>query len=206
MTMRRWIAAVLASCWLAPAAFAADESARQVVELTIAAVLEVLHEPDLSAEQRRSRIEDIAYARFDFNTMGKLVLARNWKKFDEAQRDRFIAEFKRHLSHSYSVRIARYDQEVVEVTGEREEKRGDVTVLTAIRGGQFDGAEVDYRMRKSKNSNDEFRVIDVIIEGVSLVANFRSQFKDVVSKEGPDGLIARLKAKNDGPEPASSES
>jgi phospholipid transport system substrate-binding protein len=206
MTMRRWIAAVLASCWLAPAAFAAGESARQVVESTIAAVLEVLHEPDLSVEQRRTRIEHIAYARFDFNTMGKLVLARNWKKFDEAQRDRFIAEFKRHLSHSYSVRIARYDQEVVEVTGEREEKRGDVTVLTAIRGGQFDGAEVDYRMRKSKSSNDEFRVIDVIIEGVSLVANFRSQFKDVVSKEGPDGLIARLKAKNDGPEPASSES
>ena len=67
-------------------------------------------------------------------------------------------------------------------------------MLTIIHGGQFDGAAVDYRMR---NRDDDWRVIDVLIEGVSFVSNFRSQFKDIVSKEGPDGLIIQLKNRND---------
>ena len=170
------------------------EDAKEVVENTVAEVLAVLQRTNLPVVERRTEIENIAYARFDFDTMGKLVLARNWKKFDDAQRDSFIDEFKRHLSRSYSVRIERYEQEQVDITGERQEKRGDVTVLTVIRGGQFEGAEVNYRMR---NRDDAWRVIDVIIEGVSLVSNFRSQFKDIVFKEGPDGLIAQLRAKNE---------
>ena len=173
---------------------AAEETARGVVESTVAEVLEVLRTDGQSVDDRRKQIEQIAYARFDFQTMGKLVLARNWKKFDAGQREAFITEFKRHLSRSYGTRIARYEQEEVEVAGEREEKRGDVTVLTLIKGGQFDGAAVDYRMR---NRDGQWRVIDVIIEGGSLVSNFRSQFQDIVSKEGPDGLIAQLKSRND---------
>jgi phospholipid transport system substrate-binding protein len=173
---------------------AAAGTAREAVEATVAQVLEVLRQPDESAAGRRTQIEQIAYARFDFDTMGRLVLARNWKRFNAEQRDGFITEFKRHLSRSYGTRISRYEQEKLETVGERQEKRGDVTVLTVIRGGQLDGAVIDYRMRER---DGEWRVIDVIIEGVSLVSNFRSQFRDIVSKQGPDGLIAQLKARND---------
>jgi phospholipid transport system substrate-binding protein len=181
---------------------AAAETPRGVVETTIADVLEVLRRSDESAEDKRREIEQIAYARFDFDTMGKLVLARNWKRFDDGQRQAFIDEFKRHLSRSYGTRISRYEQEEVEVAGERQEKRGDVTVLTIIRGGQFEGAEVNYRMR---NRKDAWRVIDVVIEGVSLVSNFRSQFQDIVSRDGPDGLISQLRTRNDEAGPAASE-
>jgi len=176
-----------------PAAVSA-ESPREVVESTVAQVLEVLRVPELTLDQRRARIEQIVYVQFDFETMSRLVLARNWRKFDPAQREQFIREFKRHLSRSYGTRLARYEQEQVDVTGERTEKRGDVTVLTVIRGGQFDDAAIDYRMR---NGEDAWRVIDVIIEGVSLVSNFRSQFKDVVSRDGPSGLIEQLASRND---------
>lgn len=168
--------------------------ARDVVESTVEQVLVVLRVPDLTVDERRSRIEQIVYVQFDFETMSRLVLARNWKRFDPSQREAFIREFKRHLSRSYGTRLSRYEQEEVEVIGERKEKRGDVTVLTVIRGGQFDGAEIDYRMRERDGA---WRVIDVIIEGVSLVANFRSQFKDVVSRDGPDGLISQLASRND---------
>jgi len=186
---------LLASDATAPhTASAAGESARGVVEQTVAEVLAALQETGVSAEQRRTKIEEIVYARFDFATMSKLVLARNWKKLDDAQRVAFIDEFKSHLSRSYGTRIERYEQEEVEVLREREEKRGDVTVMTVIRGGQFDDAEVNYRMR---DRDGTWRVIDVIIEGVSLVSNFRSQFKDIISKEGADGLIAKLREKNE---------
>ena len=188
-----WMAGLVAALWIAAPA-TAEETPREVVSTTIDEVLEVLRRSDETPEQKRREIEKIAYARFDFETMGKLVLARNWKKFDDGQRESFITEFKRHLSRSYGTRISRYEQEKVEVSGEREEKRGDVTVLTVIRGGQFEGAEVNYRMR---NRQDAWRVIDVVIEGVSLVSNFRSQFQDIVSKDGPDGLIAQLKSRND---------
>ena len=77
--------------------------------------------------------------------------------------------------------------------GAREEPRGDVTVQTRVIGGQFNGASVDYRLRKT---GEEWRVIDVVIEGISMVSNFRDQFKAVVSSGGPDLLLKQLREKN----------
>ena len=83
---------------------------------------------------------------------------------------------------------------VIAEVGEVAEQRGDVTVKSEIVGGQFDGATIDYR---SRVKDGEWLVIDVIIEGVSLVSNFRSQFKPIVAQGGAAELLARLKDKND---------
>jgi phospholipid transport system substrate-binding protein len=82
----------------------------------------------------------------------------------------------------------------VVVVGEVAEQRGDVTVKSKIVGGQFDGATIDYR---SRARDGEWLVIDVVIEGVSLVSNFRSQFKPILAQGGAPELLARLKDKND---------
>jgi phospholipid transport system substrate-binding protein len=79
------------------------------------------------------------------------------------------------------------------MTGARLEPRNDVTVLTQVVGGQFDGVEMNYRLRER---GGEWRVIDVVIEGVSLVANFRSQFKQVLSRGDPDDLLEQMRKKN----------
>ena len=63
---------------------------------------------------------------------------------------------------------------------------------TVIRGGKYDGTPVDYRLRKES----EWRVIDVVIENVSLVSSFRQQFADVLAKSGPAGVLAKLKERN----------
>jgi len=194
----RTVALGLLLALLLPAgAFAAEAdiaAAREIVDRTTDAVLAVLSNKDLSTQERRSQIEAIAIERFDFQTMSRLVLARNWRRFSEQQRAEFVEEFKRHLSVSYGSRIERYDQEEVKIVGERLEPRGDVTVKTEIRGGQFEGAAVDYRLRN--RAPDGWRVIDVIIEGVSLVSNFRDQFKSVLADGGPDELLKRLREKN----------
>ncbi|MGE4652990.1 MAG: ABC transporter substrate-binding protein, partial [Myxococcota bacterium] len=79
--------------------------------------------------------------------------------------------------------------------GERQEPRGDVTVKTAIVGGENNGALVDYRMREDKG---RWKIIDVVIEGsISLVANFRDQFRDVIARSGPEGLLEKLREKNE---------
>lgn len=195
---------LLALALLAPlspgTARAADEGApvaalgpREVVEVTVGKVLAILADPALDSPTRRERIEAIAFDVFDFSTMSKLTLARNWKRFDDDQRRAFVREFKAHLSRTYGSRLDRYRQENVEIYATRDEPRGDVTVQTKVVGGQFDGIEMDYRLRRR---DERWRAIDVVIEGVSLVANFRSQFAEVLSRGGPDDLIAQLRTKN----------
>jgi phospholipid transport system substrate-binding protein len=156
-------------------------------------VLAVLRDPAIDRNERIAAIEALAYERFDFTTMSKLVLARDWKRFSTAQREEFQRQFKDYLANSYGERIDRYDQEEVEIIGEREEPRGDVTVQTRIVGGEYAGATVDYRLR---GRTGRWLVIDVVVEGISLVSNYRDQFREVLSNGGPDRLLALLREKN----------
>jgi phospholipid transport system substrate-binding protein len=183
--------------WLpgAAAADAAAGEAQAVIEKTVDEVLAILRDPARDAAGRRSALEDLAADRFDFPTMAKLVLARSWKDLSAPQQTEFVEEFKTYLANDYGSRIERYEQEEVEVLGARVEPRGDVTVKTKIVGGENDGALVDYRMRKGS----DWRIIDVVIEGISLVANFRDQFRDVMGRGGPVALIQKLKEKNSAP-------
>jgi phospholipid transport system substrate-binding protein len=176
----------------APAPAMPQETPRQIVEETVAQVLEVLRQ-ELPKEERRARLEEIVVGRFDFRTMSRLVLAKNWKKFSDAQQQEFVEAYKTYLANSYGARLDRYSGEEVEVIGERREERGDVTIKTRVLGGEYDGALVDYRMR---GNDGPWLVIDVIIEGISLVSNYRDQFKEVLSNGGPENLLAKLKEKN----------
>jgi phospholipid transport system substrate-binding protein len=166
---------------------------RETMQDTIDQVLAVLNDKSLDFDRRLETLEKIAFARFDMQTMSRLVLARSWNTFSAAQRDEYIAQFKKYLANNYGTRINRYDNETVEVLEVRDEARGDVTVRTRIVGGEFEDARVDYRMRKSDGA---WLVIDVTIEGISMVSNFRDQFREVLSQGGPDHLIAKLKEKN----------
>ncbi len=180
---------------LVPAAANAEPTsdARQTIDATVAAVLAVLGDDALSYDEKRGKIEAVALERFDFETMSKLVLKRDWRKFSDAQKAEFVEAFRTYLATSYGSRITRYNQEAIEMAGERLEQRGDVTVLTRIKGGSADGVEIDYRVR---NREERWRIIDVVIEGISLVSNFRSQFADVLQQGGATELLSRLQQKN----------
>jgi phospholipid transport system substrate-binding protein len=184
-------AAALALCSAALPA-AAGETPRQIVRQTVDEVLEILGQ-QLPADERRTRLENVVYARFDFKTNARLVLARNWKRFSDVQQEEFVREYRTYLANSYGARLDRYSGEKVAIVGDREEPRGDVTVMTRIDGGEYDGALVDYRLR---SKNGEWLVIDVIVEGVSLVSNYRDQFKEVLANGGPPHLLEKLKEKN----------
>jgi phospholipid transport system substrate-binding protein len=194
--MIRWrygIACALALAALQFSLPAAAAGPRETMRETIDQVLAVLNDSSLDHDQRLASIEKIAYARFDMYTMSRLVLARAWKRFSPQQREEYIAEFKQYLANNYGSRIDRYDQEKVEILGVRDEPRGDATVRTRIVGGKFEDARVDYRMRQK---DSQWYVIDVIIEGISMVSNFRDQFKEVLSRGGPEHLLEKLREKN----------
>ncbi len=186
------VAVVALTCVHARTARAAD-SPTQVVQQTSDAVVAVLADKGLAANEKRRKIEDIVYAHFDFETLSRLVLARNWKQLSPQQQTEFVDEFKKHLSVTYGKNVETYNNERAVVTGDRQEAGNDWTVKTKIVRPNAAEILVDYRLRKE---GDGWRVIDVIIEGVSLVANFRSQFQDIVTKDGPAKLIELLREKN----------
>jgi len=188
---------VIAASAIGVAAGAAADgtSPREVVIATTDGVIAVLKDKSLSPDAKREKIEAIVYANVDFDTLSKLVLARNWKTLTPAQQRDFETEFKRHLSVTYGRNIDNYRNEGVVVTGEREEARGDRTVQTkVVRGeGGSDDINVDYRLRPK---DGRWYIIDVIVEGVSLVANFRSQFQDIIAGGSAATLIDLLREKN----------
>jgi phospholipid transport system substrate-binding protein len=168
-----------------------EQDARKFVQSTIDDVMSVLRNPNLPLEQKKDRVQNIAYERFDFPLISKLVLARNWRRFSEKQRTEFIEAFKKHLAATYRDTLDNYRDEKISITGAREESNGDVTVMTEI-STSGSPTHVNYRLRKT---DEGWRGIDVIIEGVSLVQNFRSQAQEIVSNEGPDALIQKLRNK-----------
>ncbi len=176
-----------------PGPASAEPSAREVIERTSARVLEILRTPGLALDEKRRRIEQIAYDTFDFDTMSKLVLARGWRDLTPDQQHEFVGQFRTQLALTYGRRIDHYGNEELKVTGERTEPRGDVTVQSRIAGGQYDNTAIDYRLRQADGT---WKIIDVIVEGVSLVGSYRSQFQEILDRGGPQKVLALLREKN----------
>jgi phospholipid transport system substrate-binding protein len=166
---------------------------RTLIEDAATKIVTILARKGQETDARVAEIEEIAYELFDFTTMSKLVLARNWRKLDKEKRAEFVREFKRNLSRTYGTRLDRYDQENIEVFGTQVEPRDDVSVKTRVVGGQFDGAVISYRLRER---SERWRIIDVVIEGISLVSNYRSQFAEILNTGTIDDLMVKLRDKN----------
>lgn len=173
---------------------AAVDAPKQVIEQTMNEVVTVLQNRSMPKPQRREKIESIAYSHFDFERMSRLVLAKNWSALKPDQQSQFADEFKKHLSVTYGRRLDSYTDEKISVESGRAEGNGDVTVKTKVVGGAAgNGVSIDYRLREK---DGKWLVIDVIIEGVSLIQNFRTQVQEIISAKGVDSLIQILREKN----------
>ena len=191
--VRNPVATALLCVALAGVTTYAAQTPRDVVQQLGDEVLAVLKDKSISNDEKRERILDISRRGVDFETLSRLVLARNWSKLTPDEQQRFQEEFRRHLAVTYGNAVDNYRNENMVITGDREEARGDWTVKTKIpRGG--DDILVDYRLRK--NAQGEWKIIDFIVEGVSLVSNFRSQFQDLLASKSPRELIDLLHEKN----------
>jgi phospholipid transport system substrate-binding protein len=198
MTTRITLAVALAAALATPTR-ATDDPKAVVTRVTNSAI-EVLRDGTLSADVKRQRLEQIVLADTDFDVLARLVLAQTWGKFSAAEQTAFIEQFRRHLAMTYGRDIENYRNETVAVQGQREEPRGDVTVRTKIlRGGGANDIAVDYRLRKDPGGR--WKIIDFVIEGVSLVANYRSQFANMLTSSSPAQLIRMLEERNARAEP-----
>jgi len=188
-------AAVLACALLLDTSLAIAESTPEdKIRSTVDSVVAVLTDKALTGDQKIDKLAGQLDECCAFETTSKLVLARNWKNFSIEQQKQFVDLFKRYLIATYGKNVDSYAGETVEIIRGREETRGDYTVQTRIdRGGGDKDLLVDYRLRK--DDAGEWRIIDVIGEGISLVANLRSQLQEVMSNGGPEKVLDTLRKK-----------
>ncbi len=164
------------------------------VRLQIERVVKVLADPGLKApgreQQRHAAIRQIGEETFDLGEMTRRTLGPHWQGLTEAERAEFVTLFADLLDRAYFTRIAAYNGEKITVLGDSID--GDLaTVRTRIVTPQGE-IPVDYRMLRR---GDRWVVYDVLIEGVSLVANYRAQFNKIIQTSSYQALVGKLKAK-----------
>jgi phospholipid transport system substrate-binding protein len=158
-------------------------------------VLKVLDDPGLKKDEpaRRATVRKIADDIFDFSETAKRSLARHWQPRTPAERDEFTKLFADLLERSYISKIELYGGEKIAYLNDAIE--GDQAVVrTHIVTKNGTQVPVDYRMLKK---GERWLVYDVVIEGVSLVANYRTQFNKIIQTSSYTELVKKMKAKQE---------
>ena len=165
------------------------------LKASIDQLLSILRDPqfqgDANTDKRRQALRTIIYERFSFAKMSQLSLGANWKKINNQQKDEFTKLFGQLLEDTYVSKIEGYTDEKILFTKELvKEKKAQINTKIVT-----DSVEIplDYRMYQAKDGS--WMVYDMIIEGVSLVGNYRSQFSGILQNDSFEKLVEELKKK-----------
>ncbi|WP_455244779.1 MlaC/ttg2D family ABC transporter substrate-binding protein [Petrachloros mirabilis] len=166
----------------------------EAVKGTIADLIAVLDDDALKqaerAEERRHKIEDVIRRGVDYEEMAKRALGRPWLMLSEHDRQEFVSLFVQLLRDSFAGRITEHHDEQVDYLGEQ---RQDLyaEVRTQLKGRKTE-TPIDFRLI---SHGTEWRVYDVVIDGASIVNNYRSQFTSIIHEVSYTGLVQKMKQK-----------
>ena len=159
--------------------------------------VKVLEDPELRKDghqrERRTAVRQIANDIFDFSETAKRSLARHWAPRTQAERDEFVGLFTDLLERSYISKIELYGGEKIQYVGESIEGDGAV-VRTKLLTRQGTEIPIDYRMLRR---GDKWLVYDVVIEGVSLISNYRTQFNKIITTSSFQELMKKMRTKQE---------
>lgn len=196
---RHMVGAIAAFCLLVAGIVPADVSAATATEsvrTTIDEVLRVLGDKDLKqpsrADERRKLLEKIIGGRFDYQEMSRRSLGAPWNQLTDKDKQEFVGLFRTLLTNTYADRVENYSGEGVQYLNERTEK-DYAEVRTKILSGKTE-IPMDYRLM---NKNSDWRVYDVVVDGVSLVNNYRGQFSKILRTSSYPELVDQLRKKSD---------
>ena len=178
------------------AALAPDELVKKTAEDVIFAIKADEEIQKGNKEKIYQLAEDKILPNFDFERISRLVLGRAWRKTNENQKKGFIKEFRTLLLKTYAIALSKYkDQEIVFKPTRMSESDEIVIVKSEITQSGGQPIKVNYALA---NNSGKWLVFDIVIEGVSLVTNYRSQFSSEIKRNGIDVLIDKLAKKNKG--------
>jgi phospholipid transport system substrate-binding protein len=200
---------LLLAGWMSPVqANVAD--AEKIVRDTTTRVVDrlVAEKAQLDAHPERiyELIHELVIPHFDFASMSKWVLGKNWRDASESQRGAFVSQFQTLLVRTYAKALLEYSEEEIKfLPSETSPESNLIVVKTEVdQPGGTMPIPIHYRMHVS---GGEWKVVDVSVDGVSLVSTYRGSFASEIQKGGLDALIAKLTERNqkltlkDEPEP-----
>lgn len=169
---------------------------QDLLKSSIDRILEVLRDPGLKAEDRREdrrdKLRTIANQRFDYRKMSQLSLGKHWNDISDKDRDEFMHLFSKLLEDTYMSKIETYTDEKVVFVKERvqgKKAQVDTRIITQ-------SVEIPINYRMYNQSGDNWMVYDMVIEGVSMVGNYRSQFGQILEKDSFEDLKTKLRQKD----------
>jgi phospholipid transport system substrate-binding protein len=195
-SMKKILVGCVLLAWLIVPLFALAGVPLDTVKANVNSVIEILRDPKLKGDAgkkvKEQRIQAAAEKLFDFVELSKRTLGLNWNNFTPEQRKEFVQLFETILKDAYIEKITSYDNEPVNFTKEvpLSETTMEVDSVVILKGGQQ--VPINYRVIKKEN---DWKVYDVVIEGVSLVSNYRTQFREILGNNPPEKLLETLRKK-----------
>ncbi len=194
--MRKLVISCLLSFCLLGQAWA-EISPQALVQQTSEKILtELKNEQGQPQEPGRiyALVDEILLPHFDFEYMSQMVLAKYWRRASQEERVAFVAEFRNLLVRTYAKSLDQYvDQEIVFLPFRAGKDKLQATVKTEVEQAGSFPIPIDYRLHYKQGS---WLLFDVLIDGVSLVTNYRSSFAKAIRKDGLQNLIDSLAEKN----------
>lgn len=165
------------------------------IKKTVDEVVRIVGDKEMKKNEakRRQALKKAISAIFDYSEMAKHSLGKHWNVRSAAEKKQFAELFATLLENSYAGKIESYNNEkIVYIKEISEDNYAEIKskVITAAR----DEFTLDYRLFKQ---NGKWMVYDVVIEGVSLVSNYRSQFNKIITANGYDKLVKKLQSKSE---------
>ena len=179
--------------------YAATPSAEEVVKVTADRVIERLTAERAVLEEHPEKIysliNELVIPHFDFVSMSKWVLGKiNWTNANGGQQEQFVNEFRTLLVRTYAKALLEYsEQQIIYLPVENNPSSNIVTVKTEIQQPGSKPVPINYSMHVS---GGEWKVIDVVVDGISLVATYRGSFASEIRQNGLDVLISKLAERN----------
>jgi phospholipid transport system substrate-binding protein len=190
--IKRILLVLTASIFMASVACA---NPTEDLKKTVDEVVHIVADKDLKKNdtKRRQALKKAISGIFDYSEMAKLSLGKHWTPRTPAEKKQFVELFATLLENSYAGKIESYNNEKIVYIKEISLDDKHVEVKSKVVTAGRDEFTLDYRLL---NQNGKWMVYDVIIEGVSLVSNYRSQFNKIITNNGYDKLVQKLQSKN----------
>jgi len=167
----------------------------ETIKTGVNEVIAKLSEPGFKSQAKDvqiSQLSDLINTIFDFEELSKRTLGREWKKMKAEQQNEFVQLFRKLLQGVYADRLLAYSDQKILFDKETELKKGSAEVQSYLQTSDGKKIPLFYRLTDKSGS---WKVYDVIIEGVSMVKNYRTQFREILAKDSPEKLLEILRDK-----------
>ena len=167
------------------------EEPLKIIETRIDRIVNILGDKGLEEDVKVKQLEKAANETFDYVYLSRMTLGRNWLNLDDNQRSEFVDLYRQLLEKNYMGQLLKYTDE--KVVFDRQTMMSDTKAEVHSNIVSSDKKiPIPYRMIQR---DGDWKVYDLVIEGISLVSNYRTQFNDILSRQTPAEMLAILRKK-----------